>query len=196
MPNTIGCVPLLALYFSSCFGLPRGRSEISRPRIPAVLVCEWVSPSRVSRARLCLRALSSASVSTELTFHRVDVASPLSGLQDRAVAKQSVLPTSSCRLQAGPLPVLTALDHVRSQRIPLHVTQHREIVLIGLNGKRFESSLSDVAAAFVVPMVTTNMRRHEPLHPATEVSIFMRPQQQVEMDCHQTKPVSRIGTFS
>jgi hypothetical protein len=31
-------------------------------------------------------------------------------------------------------------------------------------------------AVFVAPMVTANVRRHEPLHPATQVSIFMRPQ--------------------
>jgi hypothetical protein len=60
------------------------------------------------------------------------------------------------------------------------------MVLIGLDGKRFESPLPDVPAASVVPMVTADVRRHEPLHPATEISIFMRPQQQVEMVCHQT----------
>ena len=45
-------------------------------------------------------------------FHSVDMASPLSGLQDRAVPKKSIRPTSSCRLQARPLPVLTPLDFV------------------------------------------------------------------------------------
>jgi hypothetical protein len=44
-----------------------------------------------------------------------------------------------------------------------------------------------MAAAFVMAMVTANVRRHESLHPATEVAVFMRPQQQVEMACHQTK---------
>ena len=139
------------------------------------------------RARLCRRALSSASVSTPLTFHCVDMASPLSGLQDRAVAKKSVWSTSSCWLQAGPFPGLTPLDHVRSQRIPLHFTQNRQIVFIGMHRKRFESPLPDMAAAFIISMVTANVRRHEPLHPATQVSIFMRPQQQMEMVCHQTK---------
>ena len=42
---------------------------------------------------------------------------------------------------------------MRSQWIPLHITQHRQIVFIGLDGKRFESPLPDMAAAFVVPMV-------------------------------------------
>jgi len=120
-------------------------------------------------------------------FHPVDMASPLSGLQDRSVAKKSGRPAASCRLQAGSLPVLTALDHVRSQRIPLHITQYRQRVFVGLDGKRFESPLPDMAAAFLVPMITANMRRHEPLHPATEVSTFMRPQQQVEMVYQQTK---------
>ncbi len=120
-------------------------------------------------------------------FHTVDMASPLRRLQDRTTAKKSVEPASSCRLQAGPFPVLTALDHVRSQRIALHITQHREIVFIGLDGKRLESPLPDMATALVMPMITANVRRHEPLHPATQVPILMRPQQQVEMVCHQTK---------
>ena len=59
-------------------------------------------------------------------------------------------------------------------------------MLIGLDGKRLKSPLPDVPAAFVVPMIAANVRRHEPLHSATEISIFMRPQQQVEMVCHQT----------
>ncbi len=91
-------------------------------------------------------------------------------------------------LQTGPLPVLTSLNHVRSQRIPLHITQDRQIVFIRLNWERLESTLLDMPAAFVVPMITTNVRRHEPLHPATQVSIFTQPQQQVEMVCHETIP--------
>ncbi len=120
-------------------------------------------------------------------FHSVDMASPLSGLQDRSVAQQSVRAASNRRFQAGPLPVLTSLDHVRPQRIPLHITQHRQIVFIGLDGKHFESPLPAMAAPLVVPMITANVRRHQPLHPAVQVSFFMRSQQQVEIVCHQTK---------
>ena len=104
------------------------------------------------------------------------------------MAKKSVRTTSSRRLPTRPLPVLTALDHVRSHWIPLRITQHGQIVLIGLDRKRFESPLPDVPAGFIVPLVTANMRRHEQLQPATEVSIFMRPQQQAEIVRHQTIP--------
>ena len=62
-------------------------------------------------------------------FNYEDMASPLSGLQDRAITQQSLRAALSRWLQAESLPVLTALDHVRSRRIPLHITQHREIVL-------------------------------------------------------------------
>ena len=49
--------------------------------------------------------------------------------------------------------------------------------------------------AFVVPMITPDVRRHEPLHPAAQVSILMRPQQQVKMVCHQTKPCQPLRHF-
>ena len=62
------------------------------------------------------------------------------------------------------------------------------IVFIGLHRKRFESLLPGMPAAFVMPMITTNMRRHEPLHPAAQISVLMGPQQKVEMICHQTIP--------
>ena len=48
--------------------------------------------------------------------------------------------------------------------------------------------MSEVPTPFVVPMITAHLRRHEPLHPATEITIFMRPQQQVKVVCHQTIP--------
>jgi len=79
-------------------------------------------------------------------FDSVDTASPLSELQDGAVAKQSVRAASSHRFQAGPLPVLTALDHVGAQRVSFQVAQHCQIVFIGLDWKRFESLLPDMAA--------------------------------------------------
>lgn len=55
-------------YFFRNDGLPRGRSEDSSPSRAAVFVCQCVSPNGVPRARLCRRALSSASVSTPLTW--------------------------------------------------------------------------------------------------------------------------------
>ena len=74
------------------------------------------------------------------------------------------------------------------QRVSLLIPQHRQIVFIGLNGKPFESHLADMATAFVVPILTASVRRHQPQHPATEVSLFMRPQQHEEMVCHPTIP--------
>jgi hypothetical protein len=121
----------VAFYFSCIFGLPRGRSEDSRPRIAAVFL-----PASITQWSAASKAVSQG-LEFGFCFHSVDMASPLSGLQDRAVPKKSIRPTSSCRLQGRPLPVLTPLDHVRSQRNPLHLTQHRQIVFIGLHSKRF-----------------------------------------------------------
>jgi hypothetical protein len=57
-----------------------------------------------------------------------------------------------------------------------------------LNRKRLESSLPDMSAPLVVAMVSTNMRRQQPLHPTAEITIAMRPEKQVKMVCHETKP--------
>lgn len=40
----------------------------------------------------------------------------------------------------------------------------------------------------IMSMITASVKRHEPLHPATEVSVLMRLQKQLEMVCDQTKP--------
>ncbi len=94
------------------------------------------------------RSAASKAVSQGLEFgfcfHPIDMASPLSGLQGRSVAKQSIRATTNR-------------------------------VLIGLNRKRLESPLPDMPAAFAVPMVTANVRRHEPLHLAPIQGMVNKP---------------------
>ena len=164
-------------FYCSCFLWPASRSKQGFKAEDRSGFCLPVSITEWSAASKAV----SQGLEFGFCFHSVDMAGPLSGLQDRAVPKKSSQPTSGCRLQARPLRVLTPLDHVRSQRIPLYITQHRQIVFIGLHRKRFESPLPDMPAAFIMSMITANVRRHEPLHPANEVSILMRPQQQVEI---------------
>jgi hypothetical protein len=56
-----------------------------------------------------------------------------------------------------------------------------------------KSTLPDMATPFVVPMVTADMRCHPPLHPATQVSVTMRPQDQVKMVTQQVVPRQSHG---
>ncbi len=87
--------------------------------------------------------------------------------------------------KARPTPIFRALDESRPQRIPLDITQHGEEVLVALDGKGFEPSLPDVPAAAVVAMVAANVTREQPLHPASEVAIGLRPKHEMKMVRHQ-----------
>ncbi len=78
--------------------------------------------------------------------------------------------------QTRPGILLSASVRFRSQGIPLHVAQHRDKMLILLDGKRLETPLPDVAAAAVVPVVTTHMGRHQPLHPTAQIAAFAWPE--------------------
>jgi hypothetical protein len=123
-----------------------------------------VKPEFCSRFRLPLIVPKRRAASKALTqrlefgfcFHPVEMASPLSGLENWTVVQQAIRATASDRFQAGPLPILAPLHHVGPKRISLHVTQHGQRVFIGLNRKSLESSLPDKPAAIVVPMATAN----------------------------------------
>ena len=55
-----------------------------------------------------------------------------------------------------------------------------------LDWKCLETSLPDMAAGAVMTVLATHVRSHQPLHPpTTEVSVFIRPRQQLKMIGHQ-----------
>jgi len=58
-------------------------------------------------------------------------------------------------------------------------------MVIILYRERLEPSLPDVTVGAVVPVIAADMSRHQPLHPATQVTVFVRPQQHVKMIGHQ-----------
>src|SRR5579863_742419 len=58
-------------------------------------------------------------------------------------------------------------------------------MLILLNRKRLEAALPDVAAGTVMAVVAADMARQQPLHPAAEISIVVRPKHQVKMVVEQ-----------
>ena len=76
-------------------------------------------------------------------------------------------------------------DEVRPEGISLDIPQHRQQVLVLLDGERFESPLPDVAGGLVVLVVAADVRREQPLHPAGQIAILARPEDQVKMIRHQ-----------
>lgn len=59
-------------------------------------------------------------------------------------------------------------------------------MVVFLHHKRLESPLPHVTGTLIMPMITANMSRHQPLHPGTQVPIAIRPQHQMKMVGHQT----------
>lgn len=111
----------------------------------------------------------------------IDFIDPPLAARSRSGDEPSVRPT-----QAGPGPVLGFLDQASSKGIPLNVADDRSEIIVFLDRERFESALPHVTAGMVVPVVATNMRGHQPLHPGAEVTIADRPDNQVKMVGHQT----------
>jgi hypothetical protein len=68
-------------------------------------------------------------------------------------------------------------------------------LVVVLNGKRLESSLPDMTTAVIVTMVAADMRRHQPLHATAQITIFVRPEKQVEMVIQQAVPDQSHANF-
>jgi hypothetical protein len=62
--------------------------------------------------------------------------------------------------------------------------------------KSSEAALQGMPAALVVSWYRRTCEVHQPLHAPTEIANPMRPQQQLEMDVHQTKPSQTHQHFS
>ena len=58
-------------------------------------------------------------------------------------------------------------------------------MIVVLDWKCLETPLPDMAAGAEMTVVATHVRSHQPLHPPTEVSVFIPPRQQVKMIGHQ-----------
>ena len=56
-----------------------------------------------------------------------------------------------------------------------------------LDGERLEPPLPDMPRGSIVPMISADVRRHQPLHPSTQIAIAMRPQDQMEVVRHQAQ---------
>jgi hypothetical protein len=52
-------------------------------------------------------------------------------------------------------------------------------------GNALNRPLPDMTTAVIVTMVAADVRRHQPLHPTAQITIFVRPEKQVEMVIQQ-----------
>jgi hypothetical protein len=71
------------------------------------------------------------------------------------------------------------------QRVPLDVPQHRQQVLVALDGEGLESAVPDVAARVVIVQISADVSSQDSVHPTTLVAIFPRPEGQVEVIGHE-----------
>jgi hypothetical protein len=84
-----------------------------------------------------------------------------------------------------------AFYQVGAHRISLHVTEHRQEMVVLLNRERLETALPDVAAAVIMLVVTAYMGIKQPMHPPAQVTIRLRQDHQVEVVGHQAETQDR-----
>ena len=115
-----GDILLIRAFWSASWPKRRFQSQFCGGLLLPASVAERCAPSKAVSERL----------EFGFGFHSVDTASPLSGFQNRSVAEQSIGTAPSGWFQTGPLPVLASINHLRPQGISLHVSQHRQIVVV------------------------------------------------------------------
>ena len=120
-----------------------------------------------------------------LALHAVHCCQPMARQLDRRRRQKRTIGVFRPQAEARPTPILGAIDKLRSQRIALDVAQHGQEMLIALDRKRFEPPLPHVAAAAVMPVIAADVARQQPLHPATEIAVAVRPKDEVKMVWHQ-----------
>lgn len=81
--------------------------------------------------------------------------------------------------------MLRVARQFRPEGISLNVTQHGQVMLVLLDGEGLEAALPDMAAAAVMPVVAAHMGGQEPLHPAAEIAVVVRPKHKMEVIGHQ-----------
>jgi hypothetical protein len=59
-------------------------------------------------------------------------------------------------------------------------------VLVLLNREGFESSLPNTSRRSIGPLILANVTGEQPLHPAAQITVTIRPQDEVKMIWHQT----------
>ncbi len=82
--------------------------------------------------------------------------------------------------------MLGPVDQPRTDGIALYVSEHFEEMQIVLNREGLEAALPDMSAALIVLVITPHVTGHQPLHPAAEVAVLIRPEHQMEVIRHQT----------
>jgi hypothetical protein len=89
-------------------------------------------------------------------------------------------------LQTRPAPIVGAAHQIGAQRIPLHITQDGQQMIIWFDRKGPEPALPDVPIGPMELMMAMNMAREQPLHSRTQVFVTGWPESQMKMIGHKT----------
>jgi hypothetical protein len=100
----------------------------------------------------------------------VDTLQPFLIPYGRIAVPQQWIPTLPA-LKARPLPVFGSGDQFGAECVTLDVAEYGGEMLVILYGERLEPPLPNVSRGAVVAMVTSGVRREQPLHPTPEVAI-------------------------
>jgi len=89
--------------------------------------------------------------------------------------------------EAGPAPILGALDEVGAQGVAFDIAGHHQKMPVILHGKALVGSLVEVAAAFRVAMgvPAAHMSDREPVHEGRKLAIGAGPEEQMPMVGHK-----------
>jgi hypothetical protein len=99
---------------------------------------------------------------------------------------------------AGPRIIRQIADHAGTQRIGLHITQHREQMLVALKDRAFETPLPDMPDALVVAVVMPGVCHRQGLQDAANRLPVLGLQNQVEVIAHEAiaeeaKGIAQLG---
>src|SRR3989304_10001010 len=90
-------------------------------------------------------------------FEAIDFARPSAGSIYWCIAEERRTCLAHPKSQAGPGPVPRPLHQPGSEGIPLHVSYHRQQVLVTLNGEGLEATLPDMPGGAVLTMMPADV---------------------------------------
>jgi hypothetical protein len=118
-------------------------------------------------------------------LRRVDVHQPIVRPRHRTrIQRRPGSPLVRGQRRTGPRPVLGRRDQMGAERVALDVAQHREQVLVLLDGEGAEAALLDVAAGVVVLVVAACVCGEQPRHIVAQCAVAAGPEREVEVVGH------------
>lgn len=116
----------------------------------------------------------------------VDELGPIFRSRDWRRSDHGLLPFRGRSGQAGPFPVFRTPNQIGSDRVSLDIPHDGQKMRILLNWKCFETTLPDTTGCITKPVMPADMACEQPVHPVTEITVAVWPQNQMKMVRHQT----------